>query len=126
MIYYQKLHNLEWHKRKNKIMKGIIFCNKLETGVTQLKEIVGSYHSIGINLSEKVAMGNRYEKALMAKFDNGDEWTVVRAGNNIIWQSCNIAYIDRMIDNKIIDNQIMSTIKEKPYQAFRYYNWGNW
>ena len=71
-------------------------------------------------------MGNRYEKALMAKFDNGDEWTVVRAGDNIIGQSCNIAYIDRMIDNKIIDNQIMSTIKEKPYQAFRYYNWGNW
>ena len=107
-------------------MKGIIFCNKLKTGVTQLKEIVDSYHSIGINLCETSAIGNKYEKTLVAKFNNDDEWTVVRAGDNIMGQSCNIAYIDRMIDKKIIDNQIMPTIIKKPYQAFRYYNWGNW
>ena len=107
-------------------MKGIIYCQKLETGVNQLKEIVDSYSSVGIHLSEKVAMGNRYEKALAAKFNNGDEWTVIRAGDNVMGHSCNVAYIDRMIDSKFVDEMIMPAIREKPYQAFRYYNWGNW
>ena len=107
-------------------MKGIIFCNELETGATQLKEIVGSYRSIGINLSEKVGMGNKYEKALMAKFDNGDEWTVVKATDGAKLYTCNIAYIDRMINDNLVEKVIMPTIKAFPYQAYRYYNWSNW
>ena len=72
-------------------------------------------------------MGNRYEKALVANFDNGDNWIVIKAtGDNVRSHSCNVAYIDRMIPDNVVEAIIMPTIKASPYQAYRYYNWGNW
>lgn len=71
-------------------------------------------------------MGNKYEKALMAKFDNGDEWIVVKATDGAKGHTCNVAYIDRMINDDLVEKVIMPMIKASPYQAFRYYNWGNW
>ena len=37
-----------------------------------------------------------------------------------------VAYIDRMIPDDLVEKVIMPTIKASPYQAYRYYSWGNW
>ena len=103
-------------------MKGIIYCQKLETGLEQFKKIIEDYNTIGIKCEKPRVSVNQ----AFIDFDNGDRWIVVRAGDNARGHSCNVAYIDRMIDNKIVEEIIMPTIKAAPYQAFRYYNWCNW
>ena len=103
-------------------MRGIIYCNKLETGLNQFKQIIEDYAKIGIKCEKPIVNANQG----IVKFNNGDEWTVVRACENARGHSCNIAYIDRMIDKELVETVIMPTIKAAPYQAFRYYNWGNW
>ena len=103
-------------------MRGIIYCNKLETGLNHFKQIIEDYAKIGIGYEKPIANANRG----IVKFNNGDEWIVVRASENARGHSCNITYIDRMINEEIVETIIMSTIKAAPYQAYKYYNWGNW
>ena len=102
-------------------MKGIIYCNKIEAGLEQFKKIIEDYEAISIKCeSPKVGANQAF-----TNFDNGDNWVVTRI-NNGLGQRCNIAYIDRNINDEDIDKIIMPTITLPPYQAYRYYNWGNW
>lgn len=102
-------------------MKGIIYCNKIEAGLEQFKKIIEDYNAIGIKCEKPRVSTNQ----AFADFDNGDRWTVTRI-NNGLGQRCNIAYIDRNINDEDIDKIIMPTITLPPYQAYRYYNWSNW
>ena len=102
-------------------MKGIIYCNKIEAGLEQLKKIIEDYNAIGIKCEKPRVSTNQ----AFADFDNGDNWVVTRI-NNGLGQRCNIAYIDRNINDEDIDAIIMPTITLPPYQAYRYYYQGNW
>lgn len=102
-------------------MKGIIYCNQIEAGLGQFKKIIEDYDAIGIKCEKPRISTNQAS----TNFDNGDSWVVTRI-NNGLGQRCNIAYIDRNISNEDIDEIIMPTIILSPYQAYRYYNWGNW
>jgi hypothetical protein len=103
-------------------MKGIIYCQKLETGLDQFKKIIEDYNRLGIK-GEKPKINTNLA---FVDFDNGDRWVVMRANENVRGNVCNIAYIDRMIDEELVETIIMPTIKAAPYQAYKYYNWGNW
>ena len=104
-------------------MRGIIYCDKLETGLGQFKKIIEDYANIGITCDKPVANANQAR----VTFNNGDEWIVVRATEESArGRSCNVAYIDRMIPDDFVETIIMPTIKAFPYQAYRYYNWGTW
>ena len=103
-------------------MKGIIYCQKLETGLEQFKKIIEDYNGLGIKCEKPKINAN----LAFTDFDNGDRWTVVKATDGARGNSCNIAYIDRMINDDLVEKVIMPTIKAFPYQAYRYYNWSNW
>ena len=104
-------------------MKGIIYCDKLETGLGQFKKIIEDYANIGITCDKPVANANQAR----VTFNNGDEWIVVSATEGMArGHACNVAYIDRMIPDDFVETIIMPTIKAFPYQAYRYYNWGTW
>lgn len=103
-------------------MRGIIYCNKIETGLGQFKKIIENYANIGITCDKPVVNANQASVI----FNNGDEWIVVRATESARGHSCNVAYIDRMIPDDFVETIIMPTIKAFPYQAYRYYNWGTW
>ena len=103
-------------------MKGIIYCDKLETGLQQFKKIIEDYNRINIKYDKPVATAN----SARVIFENGDEWIVVKATDGARGHACNVAYIDRMINDDLVEKVIMPTIKAFPYQAYRYYNWSNW
>ena len=104
-------------------MRGIIYCNTLETGLGQFKKIIEDYASIGITCDKPVTNTNQAR----VTFSNGDNWIVVRATEGSArGHACNVAYIDRMIPDDFVETIIMPTIKAFPYQAYRYYNWGTW
>lgn len=104
-------------------MRGIIYCNTLETGLAEFKKIIEDYANIGITCDKPIANANQAR----VTFDNGDNWIVVRATEGSArGHACNIAYIDRMIPDDFVETIIMPTIKAFPYQAYRYYNWGTW
>jgi hypothetical protein len=103
-------------------MRGIIYYDKLETGLAEFKKIIEDYANIGITCDKPVANANQAR----VTFNNGDEWIVVRATDSARGHSCNVAYIDRMIPDDFVETIIMPTIKAFPYQAYRYYNWGTW
>lgn len=104
-------------------MTGIIYCNKLEAGIEQFKKITDDYKKIGIEIAGKIKTTS---STVDVTLTNGDYWMVVKASESAKGRSCNVAYIDRMIDEKLVDEVIMPTIKAAPYQAYRYYNWSNW
>ena len=108
-------------ERENKIVKGIIYCKELKTGVEQFKKLIEDYSHSGISCKKAKINGNQ----IFADFDNGDNWIVTRV-NNGLGKRCNIAYIDRNINDEDIDKIIMPTITLPPYQAYSYYSWGNW
>lgn len=103
-------------------MKGIIYCNKIEAGLEQFKKIIEDYNAIGIKCEKPRISTNQ----AFVDFDNGDRWTVVKATDGARGYACNVAYIDRMINDDLVEKVIMPTIKAFPYQAYRYYNWKNW
>lgn len=103
-------------------MKGIIYCDKLETGLQQFKKIIEDYNRINIKCDKPVTTAN----SARVIFENGDEWIVVKATDGARGYACNVAYIDRMINDDLVEKVIMPTIKAFPYQAYRYYNWSNW
>ena len=56
-------------------MRGIIYCNTLETGLAEFKKIIEDYANIGITCDKPVANANQAR----VTFSNGDNWIVVRA-----------------------------------------------
>lgn len=99
-------------------MKGIIYCKKLETGLDWFDKIIEDYNTIGIECEIPKVSANQ----AFTDFYNGDRWTVVVASESARGHACNVAYIDRMINNDLIEQVIIPTIKAFPYQAARYYN----
>ena len=102
-------------------MRGIIYCSKIETGLKQFKKIIKDYDTIGIKCERPIVSKNQ----AIADVDNGDRWTVVIAGEGARGNACNVAYIDKTINDNLVKQVIMPTIKACPYQAYRYYNWSN-
>lgn len=103
-------------------MKGIIYCSTLKIGLEQFKKIIEDYSYLGIKCDKPKVNADQ----AFVNFDNGDKWVVVKANESARGNSCNIAYIDRMISDELVETVIMPTIKAFPYQAYRYYNWSNW
>ena len=96
-------------------MRGIIYCNTLETGLAEFKKIIEDYAGIGITCNKPIVNANQAR----VTFNNGDDWTVVRATEGSArGHACNVAYIDRMIPDDFVETIIMPTIKAFPYYFF--------
>ena len=109
-------------ERENKIVKGIVYYKKIEDGIKQISKIAQDYKNIGIKITKTITTSTR----VGFDFENGDEWRIAPGVESSRGCACNIAYIDRMIPDDIVEKVIMPTIKAFPYQAYSYYNWGNW
>ena len=97
-------------------MRAIIYCQEINTGMNKLNDIIKNYERINIETT------NIKRITKTSVFKNGDEWTVTIANDGSRGRACNIAYIDRNIDEEIVQTIIMPTIKAYPYQAYQYYN----
>ena len=98
-------------------MRGIVYGKTFQRAEKQLTEIFKDYKKMGIepNLLRK----SHYNFSV--EFSNGDYWVAVGAGDSARGRACNIAYIDREIDENTVRCIIMPTIKSFPYQAYRYF-----
>ena len=101
-------------------MRGIVYGSTFEKAKTQLEKIIEDYKKIGIEPKEKYGLRIAHN-SMNVEFVNGDCWTAVTATESSRGRACNIAYIDRDIDQDLIDCVIRPTIKSYPYQAHRYY-----
>ena len=101
-------------------MKGIVYGKTFEKAKIQLQEIIEDYKKIGIEpetpYNNRLGLNN-----FSVEFPNGDYWIAVRASENSRGRACNIAYIDRDIEQELIECVIKPTIKSYPYQAHRFY-----
>ena len=98
-------------------MKGNVYGSTIEIANQELEHIIEEYKTMG-------CLVTRYVKRLngsFVEFNNADFWQAVYAGNGQRANRCNIAYIDRNINQNIIDCIIRPAITLKPFQAERYY-----
>ena len=100
-------------------MRAIIYCQEINTGMNKLNDIIHNYAKINI---ETTNIKRITKTSVFIVFKNGDEWTVAIANDGSRGRACNIAYIDRNINEEIVQTIIMPTIKAYPYQAYQYYN----
>lgn len=98
-------------------MKGNIYGSTIKIANQKLEQIIEDYKSMGYLVT-------RYAKTLtgsFVEFINGDFWQAVRASENQRANRCNVAYIDRNIDQDIINCVIRPAITLNPFQAEHYY-----
>ena len=98
-------------------MKAIIYCQEINTGMNKLNNIMKNYERM--NIKTTMTRGSRNSAFIV--FENGDEWTVAIANDGSRGRACNIAYIDKNIDEEVVQTVIMPTIKALPYRAYNFY-----
>ena len=99
-------------------MRAIIYCQEINTGMNKLNDIIKNYERINI---ETTNIKRITKTSAFIVFKNGDEWTVAIANDGSRGCACNIAYIDRNINEEIVQTIIMPTIKALPYGAYNFY-----
>ena len=98
-------------------MKGNVYGSTIEIANQELEQIIEDYKTMGYLVT-------RYVKRLngsFVEFNNADFWQAVRVGDGQRANRCNVAYIDRNINQNIVDCIIRPAITLKPFQAERYY-----
>ena len=98
-------------------MKGNVYGSTIEIANQELEQIIEDYKSMGYFII-------RYIKRLngsFVEFNNADFWQAIYAGDGQRANRCNVAYIDRNINQNIVDCIIKPAITLKPFQAERYY-----
>ncbi len=98
-------------------MKAIIYCQEINIGMNKLNDIMKNYERM--NIETAITRGSR--NSAFVVFKNGDEWTVAIANDGSRGRACNIAYIDKNIDEEVVQTVIMPTIKALPYRAYNFY-----
>ena len=99
-------------------MKGIIYCQEINKGMNKLQDIIDDYAKTNI---ETTNIKRMTKTSAFIVFKNGDEWTVAIANDGSRGRACNIAYIDKNIDEEVVQTVIMPTIKALPYRAYNFY-----
>ena len=98
-------------------MKAIIYCQEINTGMNKLNKIMKNYERMNI----ETAITRCSRNSAFIVFKNGDEWTVAIANDGSRGRACNIAYIDKNINEEVVQTVIMPTIKALPYRAYNFY-----
>lgn len=98
-------------------MRAIIYCQEINTGMNKLNDIIKNYERINI----ETAITKCSHNSAFVVFKNDDEWTVAIANDGSRGRACNIAYIDKNIDEEVVQTIIMPTIKALPYRAYNFY-----
>lgn len=100
-------------------MRGIVwsYCN--EDAIKQLLKIEKEYNDFHIKTHKRVIKS--FSNSSYIIFDNNDIWTVVRASDCERGHYANISYIDRRINQDIINSIIKPATKAWPYRAFNFY-----
>ena len=98
-------------------MRAIIYCKEINTGMNKLNDIMKNYERMNI----KTIMTKYNRNSAFIVFENKDEWTVAIANDGSRGRACNIAYIDKNIDEEVVQTVIMPTIKALPYRAYNFY-----
>lgn len=98
-------------------MKAIIYCQEINTGMNKLNDIMKNYERMNI----ETAITKCGHNSAFIVFKNCDEWTVAIANDGSRGRACNIAYIDKNIDEEVVQTVIMPTIKALPYRAYNFY-----
>lgn len=98
-------------------MTGIIWYQDKEKSERAFNNILTFYENKDIKL---VSIQRRKEYS-QAIFENGDYW---RTSSIIICSlglACNIALIQKEIDEQIVHEVILPTVKSSPYKKYCYY-----
>lgn len=97
-------------------MIGIIWTENIEAGNKKLEQMIEDYSQTKINMTSY--MHSKYGS--IVSFENGDRWRVVLPSDRRRGERCNIAYIDRTIDKKTVDEVIFPSLIRYPYTAYKY------
>ena len=98
-------------------MKGIVWYEDRTRGEEQFNGIIERYKTMGINpIKERKS---RYEN--WVQFENDDFWRLVKATESGRGQRCNISYIDRDIEEIVVNTIIKPCTLPFPYFGYNYY-----
>ena len=98
-------------------MRGIVYGKTFKSASIKLAKIKEDYEKMDIKIKQHRKSCNQEE----ILFENNDIWLAVGASESSRGRACNVAYIDSDIDDNIVQHVLLPTIKNYPYQAYKYY-----
>lgn len=99
-------------------MRGIVwYYTDREVGLSQFLKVIKDYEKMGFHITQ--AAQGKFNT--FACFDNGDVWSLAKAGDGAKGRACNVGLIERNTPEEIIHSIIMPCIKLLPYRAYNYY-----
>ena len=93
---------------------GIIWYKNYQNGQNKLSQIKEQYKKINISVQQD------HKNEIW--FMNGDIWKLVSSETSALANRCNISYIERGIEKRVIREIILPATTLSPYQAFKYYD----
>ena len=98
-------------------MKGMVWYYTYEDGLKQLQRIKMDYERMNIK-----AVKERFSRfGSLVEFENGDCWKMASGTESSRGNKINVSYIDRRIEEDMVQCVIRPCTMAYPFQAFRYY-----
>lgn len=98
-------------------MKGLVFGRTFERASRELDDITENYKRYRYKVVKKIKTKYQYQVV----FDNGDVWRATNASESSRGSKANVAYIDREIDDEVVQTVILRCVAMGPWNATHYY-----
>ena len=99
------------------MIRGIVWYKNRNNGEEQFNIILSRYKIMGI---PQIKI-QKDKTTIFITLENGDKWWLIKADGQRKIGRCNISYIDRSINNEIIEKIIKPCTILWPYTAYNYY-----
>lgn len=94
-------------------MIGIVWYKDKNKGRIKFNQLYNDYKKFGLK--------PQYKNDYCFIAFNKDIWYLISANTQSRGNCCNLSFIDKNIDKKIIDAIIKPSLKRHPYQMYQYY-----
>ena len=98
-------------------MKGIIWYIDKNKGEERMKQLIGEYQFLNIDIDSIKNSKAQYK----VQFKNNDFWQLIPALDSSRGNICNISLVQKEIPKNVINEIILPCTKSKPYRAIGYY-----
>lgn len=103
-------------------MRGIVFYKNRDVGLEQFYKIKENYEYSHIKCVNIQLIQNGSSSM---SFENGDHWILLETNSCCKGRRANVAYIERSINEEILNALIAPMLTAYPYQAIHLYGEGN-
>lgn len=97
-------------------MIGVVWYNSRVNGLKKIQAIQQEYERMKIKVDIRITTSR-----VALYCENGDIWRMYPASDSARGIACNVSFIERGIDEEIIQSIIKPCTKAMPFRAFNYY-----